>query len=79
MIRITFSDNNDSIDVSILDNGVGKNLDGKEKEHKSRAMQIIKDRLYLFNKQNNSNASYQVEDITCDIGFKIMISLPKIY
>lgn len=79
MITISFCDDKNNINIIILDNGAGKNLESKEKEHKSRAMQIIKDRLYLFNKQNNSNASYQVEDVTGDGGFKIIVSLPKIY
>ncbi|MFB9090584.1 sensor histidine kinase [Flavobacterium paronense] len=78
-ITISFCDDENNINIIILDNGAGKNLEGKEKEHKSRAMQIIKDRLYLFNKQNNSNASYKVEDVTDNGGFKIIVSLPKIY
>lgn len=79
MITITFCDNDNNLNIIILDNGAGKSLESTEKEHKSRAMQIIKDRLYLFNNQNNSKASYRVEDVTVEGGFKIIVSLPKIY
>lgn len=79
MITISFCDENDTITINILDNGVGKNFDTKDKTHKSRAMQIVKDRLYLFNKQNKSNATYQIEDVVDQDGFKISVSLPKTY
>lgn len=78
-IDITFAENGDQINIIINDNGSGHNFERKEKNHKSRAMQIIKDRLYLFNKQNASNASYQVGDSKTENGFKIIVSLPKTY
>ena len=46
------------------------------KAHKSRAMQIIKDRLYLFNMQHKSDANFTVTHQ--DKGFEILIKLPKI-
>ncbi len=79
LITISFIEDKNNIIINIKDNGVGDALYKKEKEHKSRAMQIIKDRLYLFNKQNQSNASYRVEKTTNEDGFKIIVSLPKIY
>lgn len=78
-IDITFANNGNQINIIINDNGSGHNLEKKEKNHKSRAMQIIKDRLYLFNKQNASNASYIIEDPETGNGFKIIVTLPKTY
>ena len=78
-IDITFANNGNQINIIINDNGSGHNLEKKEKNHKSRAMQIIKDRLYLFNKQNASNASYIIENPETGNGFKIIVTLPKTY
>ncbi|WP_310378490.1 histidine kinase [Flavobacterium sp.] len=78
-IDITFAENGDQINIIINDNGSGHNLEKKDIKHKSRAMQIIKDRLYLFNKQNGSNASYHVQDSNGTNGFIIIVSLPKTY
>lgn len=78
-IDIAFAESEGQIDIIIIDNGSGYNLDKKDKNHKSRAMQIIKDRLYLFNKQNGSNASYKVQDSNGTKGFNIIVSLPKTY
>ena len=64
--------------VIVEDNGVGFNSIENKKTHKSRAMQIIKDRLYLFNKQHKSNAFYEIVDANKK-GFKIVITLPKLY
>jgi LytS/YehU family sensor histidine kinase len=78
LILISFVDDKEQIKISIEDNGIGNTDQKKVKNHKSRAMQIIKDRLYLFNKQNNSSASYVIDN-TKENGFKIIVSLPKIY
>ncbi len=77
-IDIYFKNNNQNIYIIIEDNGKGVNELKSNKEHKSRAMQIIKDRLYLFNKQHKSNAFYDIENSNNN-GFKIAVTLPKIY
>ncbi|WP_323789325.1 sensor histidine kinase [Psychroserpens sp.] len=77
-IDIYFKADDLNVYISIEDNGKGiKELESK-KEHKSRAMQIVKDRLYLFNMQHKSHAFYNIENLNND-GFKIVITLPKIY
>lgn len=78
-IVLSFIDQNNSLIVMVEDNGSGLKIEEKEKEYKSRAMQIIKDRLYLFNKQHKSNASYQVVSTNNNTGFKIIVTLPKQY
>lgn len=78
-ITVSFVDKMGQVHIIIEDNGKGLHAVKEQKEHKSRAMQIIKDRLYLFNKHNKSNASYHAEDSASGNGFKIVISLPKIY
>ena len=77
-IDIYFEEKKQNVLITIEDNGKGVNVLETEKEHKSRAMQIVKDRLYLFNKQHKSAAYYNIED-TNKTGFKIRIVLPKIY
>lgn len=78
-IDIVFKDENKNLLVIVEDNGKGLNLDKDDKEYKSRAMQIIKDRLYLFNKQHNSDASYKIDNTKTSKGFKIIVTLPKLY
>ena len=75
---INFKEKNEELSIIVTDNGKGFDSIGKKKIHKSRAMQIIKDRLYLFNKQHKSISFYKVEHST-ESGFKISVTLPKIY
>lgn len=49
--------------VIITDNGKGLNTsENKNSNHISRAIQITKDRLYLINKEKNTNSSYSVSN-----------------
>ena len=77
-LDITFKETTEHLYVIVEDNGKGFNLIEKEKTHKSRAMQIIKDRLFLFNKQHKSNAFFEIAN-TNNKGFKIIVTLPKLY
>lgn len=78
-IDITIVENENQITIEIEDNGKGVNLVAKEKEYKSRAMQIIQDRLYLFNKQHKVTAHYKIETPKNNSGFKIVVYLPKMF
>ena len=78
-IEITFEEENNKLLITVEDNGKGFKEDDKEKVHKSRAMQIIKDRLYLFNKQHNSDAFYVVSNTESNQSYKIIVTLPKLY
>lgn len=78
-IDILFEETNDQLLITVKDNGKGQQKEIQIKEHKSRAMEIIKDRLYLFNKKYLSNASYKIIEKNSESGFTIVISLPKLY
>lgn len=78
-IDVLFEEINDQLLITVKDNGKGQQVEKQEKKHKSRAMEIIKDRLYLFNKKYLSNASYRIVGKNSESGFSIVISLPKLY
>ena len=78
-IDITFQADNDELITTVEDNGKGLNPSEDKKQHKSRAMQIVKDRLDLFNKQNNFKAFYKLVEPIDGRGLKIIITLPKLY
>ena len=79
LLELIFNDKNENFQIVIKDNGSGQTLTEVDKEYKSRAMQIIADRLYLFNKQHNSKALYKIKPVNDTIGFEIEITLPKLY
>lgn len=78
-IDIRFEEKNNHLLITVSDNGKGQLIEKEQKTHKSRAMEIIKDRLYLFNKKYNSDASYTVIKKSHSEGFAIEILLPKMY
>ena len=78
-IDIAFKEEKNKLLITVEDNGKGFKDEDKVKEHKSRAMQIINDRLYLFNKQHNSDAFYVVSNTESNQGYKIILTLPKLY
>lgn len=78
-IDIVFEETNNQLLITVKDNGRGQQQEEQERKHKSRAMEIIKDRLYLFNKKYASNASYSIVGKNNQSGFAIVISLPKLY
>lgn len=78
-IIISMKDIGENLEIQIMDNGRGIRRDKVEKSYPSRAMQIIRDRLYLYNHQHNSKATYQIMQDKPDIGFGILLSLPKSY
>ena len=78
-INIAFRTENGELLAIVEDNGVGLSPKENKEEHTSRAMQIVKDRLYLFNKQNNTHASYKTKYSETNKGFIVIIILPKIF
>ncbi|MCB0462098.1 MAG: histidine kinase [Flavobacteriaceae bacterium] len=78
-IDITFQTDNTNLIAIVEDNGRGLNPSENTKQHNSRAMQIVKTRLELFNKQNNSKAFYKLIEPIDGRGLKIIVTLPKIY
>ncbi len=76
-INIEFKLLNKNLIILISDNGQGVKDNEKHKNYPSRAMQIIRDRLYLLNKTHKTNATFVVTNL--EKGTKIEITLPVIY
>lgn len=77
IITIAFALNESNILVSIIDNGIGLSAAAKNKDHTSRAIQIIKDRLYLLNQKHKTNATFVIGQ-NLNGGTKVEIVLPII-
>jgi two-component sensor histidine kinase len=76
-ISVAFENQGTELRVLIDDNGKGLNLPSQNKEHVSRATQIIQDRLYLLNLKNKSNARFTIEG--ADKGARVVIYLPMMF
>lgn len=77
IITVSFSVRENSVHISITDNGT-KNSASSHKDYPSRAMQITRDRLYLLNRQYNSNAVFTIQDNEAQ-GKTVNITLPILY
>lgn len=77
VLHITFSLASKNLIVIITDNGQGTKDNEKNKVYPSRAMQIIRDRLYLLNQTHKTNATFALTNL--EKGTKIEITLPVIY
>lgn len=80
-ILISFSKQNNMLDVIIEDNGIGRKgaeLNKKSKDHKSMAMKITKDRIDNMSKKYRTEGRLIVEDFNkkLNTGTKVLISLP---
>ncbi|WP_420321376.1 sensor histidine kinase [Flagellimonas sp.] len=78
-VDIIFQERPKEIHIKITDNGKTAASNPGGKKYPSRAMEIIQDRLSLFNKQQKSKARYEVIDSNTARGFAIAIYLPKLY
>lgn len=79
-IDVYFLKEGQELVVRIADNGRG--LSGgseKKNEHISRALQIIKDRIYLLNIKHKSKASFTIDNNKEGRGVEVIIRLPLIY
>jgi sensor histidine kinase YesM len=80
-IKIFFSKNNDTIEIRIEDNGVGRKiaaLNKKSKEHSSMAIKITQERIFNLNYKYKTAGFLQIEDYDkkLETGTKVLISLP---
>ncbi len=76
-INILFELQAKSLVIIVSDNGKGIiGNENRNKMHISRATQIIKDRIYLLNKQHNASAHYKIT--STDTGTEVAIYLPVI-
>ncbi|MDX2173951.1 MAG: histidine kinase [Bacteroidota bacterium] len=78
-ILLGFSVDNEELKITISDNGSGTtNNSAPQKSYPSRATQIVKDRLFLLNKQYKSNARFDISSQQSS-GFTVVLVLPLIY
>lgn len=87
LISLDFSlKSKELVSCTITDNGIGYSKNSHEgksnlKTHKSISGDIVKERLVIYNKQNRTNASLNIEDIA-DVngnttGTKVTLNLPS--
>lgn len=76
VITIYFYQKDNQLIVSIKDNGNKSTEENNHKGYPSRATQIIKDRLYLINLKNKSNASFSIQTGDNGIGYHVLLYLP---
>ena len=76
-VIISFKLEGKNLSIVITDNGQGVKDNEKHKAYPSRAMQIIRDRLYLLNQTHKTNATFALTNL--EKGTKIEITLPVIY
>lgn len=80
-IHVRFTKNNNMLDVTIEDNGVGRKgaeMNKKSQDHKSMAMQITSERINNLNKKYRTEGTLLIEDFDKKLktGTKVLISLP---
>jgi LytS/YehU family sensor histidine kinase len=76
-ISVTFSVQEKELKIRIEDNGKGLKPAVQNKDHTSRATQIIQDRLYLLNLKHKSKARFTFAD--AEKGVRVEIFLPLVY
>lgn len=77
-IQIGFYRENNLLKVVLKDNGIGLNSENKHKIYPSRAMQIVKDRLFLLNVEMKTKANYEIKQMDASQGVQVIIKLPII-
>ena len=84
LITISFKENNNLLEISITDNGIGRLKAGKKKKsktHNSMALNITNERIQILNKKYKSKGSLTIQDLNQEnnSGTSILIYLPIIY
>ncbi len=77
-IAVEFSITNSELEITITDNGKGLAAAGNS-THISRANQIIKERLYLLNLKQKTNARFSIKNNENTNGVSAKIFLPVLY
>lgn len=77
-IQIRFQQKAQSLEIEVVDNGKFFQDETKHKEYPSRATQIIRDRLFLLQKQTHRPASFEIKPGNAQQGYHISIHLPLI-
>jgi two-component sensor histidine kinase len=76
MLNIVYSIKGEQLIISITDNGKGSSAQSTHPGYPSRAMQIVRDRLLLLDKQTKKYSSYKVVPPTSGDGYTVVIELP---
>jgi len=84
LITISFKENNNLLEISITDNGIGRLKAGKKrknKTHNSMALNITNERIQILNKKYKSKGSLTIQDLNQEnnSGTSVLINLPIIY
>jgi tetratricopeptide (TPR) repeat protein len=82
-ITISFKELNNQLVVEVKDNGIGINKakeNEKEKQHKSMALQITKERLAVLNRSKKQKLTFSISDVSDEnkqsTGTKVIFSIP---
>lgn len=75
-IEIAFALKLNALVITVTDNGAGVTDKAAHKEHKSRATEITRDRLFLLNKKHKSAAAFTVTNNAGNPGTTVTITLP---
>lgn len=79
-LSIAFKQEGSHLEIFITDNGRGLADSPVEKNgHISRAMQMIRDRIYLLNIKLKTKASFTIENNSDGVGVQVKILLPALY
>lgn len=78
-LSIIFRQENKNLIVTIDDNGTGLKEKNNSSPHISRAIQIIKDRIYLLNTSLKTNASFSINNKIHEAGVQVKITLPLLH
>lgn len=78
LIKIYIEEEQNKLKIKITDNGKGMSLEKSNKDHISRANQILTDRIYLLNKKFKTQSSFEIEN-NIDQGVCVTLFIPLIY
>ncbi len=78
-LSIMFKQEEKHLIVIIDDNGTGLKEKTNSSQHISRAIQIIKDRIYLLNESLKTNASFSINNKLHEAGVQVKIILPLLH
>ncbi len=79
LIQIIYQKVGDALSITVKDNGAMEPESSEPKTHISRAVQIIKDRLYLLTKLTHKAASYELFDGKGENGYQVNLTLPLMF
>ena len=78
MIHVSVIEMSGAIQIKIEDNGTGLAQSSSPSDHRSRAMEITRERLQLLEKVKDKKASFEVKDnrLNGGVGVTVLINLP---